>query len=99
MTVGVQKHGRFFKGRKQNKQMPIVRSEIKGRNSCLTNIYNVYIMDNGNIQYNNPPKVITTLTSLLFSIKHLAFKGMVGNVTKNVWLIAQITCLLCHLLA
>lgn len=79
--------------------MPIVRSEIKGHNSCLTNIYNVNIMDNGNIQYNNPPKVITALTSLLFSIKHLAFKGMVGNVTKNVCRsIAQITRLLCALL-
>lgn len=39
----------FLKEKKKNKQMPIIHSEIKGHNSCLTNIYNVYIMDNGNI--------------------------------------------------
>lgn len=42
--------------KKKNKQMPIISSEIKGHNSCLTNIYTVSIMDNGNIEYNNPPK-------------------------------------------
>lgn len=38
----------FLKEKKKNKQMPIISSEIKGHNSCLTNIYNVYIMNNGN---------------------------------------------------
>ena len=38
----------FLKEKKKNKQMPIISSEIKGYNSCLTNIYNVYIMNNGN---------------------------------------------------